>query len=100
MADNGATVKAATMVSGRCGIRFICDACGGSGCDHCGDTGKVACPCAAGGYVHGAAETGETCTECGETFGTGMDILRSDRVPAPGGPAYLRDLRGWHVGCR
>lgn len=88
------------MGNGQCGQRFICDACKGNGCDHCGDVGTVACPCASGNYVHGTAQQGETCVDCAQPFGTGMDILRSSRVPATGGPAYLYARQGWHVGCR
>ncbi|MER7331700.1 MULTISPECIES: hypothetical protein [unclassified Micromonospora] len=44
------------------------------------------------------ATSGETCTNCGERFGNGMDILRSAPSPVIGG-APISLPHGWHVGC-
>lgn len=82
-----------------CGQRTECDVCNGSGCDHCGDVGTVPCPCATGHYVHGVAVQGESCTECGDTFPTGADILRSAPVPVVGGDPIILP-HGWHTTCR
>ncbi|MEU0078524.1 hypothetical protein ABZY58_11560 [Micromonospora tulbaghiae] len=95
------------MANGECGNGYVCPVCEGNGCDDCGDVGTLPCPCEGGrAYVHDTAEQGEKCTDCGEQFGNGMDILRAAplraanlREPFGSGVSPVQRM-GWHVGCR
>jgi hypothetical protein len=73
------------MTIKRCGEYTECGGCNGrGGCEECGYTGRIACPCENGDSMgrararewrHAVASNGTECHDCGEQIAAGMPVL-------------------------